>query len=403
MMRRNNKKNRILWLLNHTTLMEWEVPMLIDLGFEVFVPKHLPTGGNSRTATVTDFYDSTLTTPTDDLHQLNNINFYDEPFTKKTASLLNDHFETVISAFHFPGLYYLLRAFNGKIFMRAFGHAGALDYESATKHIPSNSLNVNSFSTTFARIGRLHANILSRLPGSNRIRYHNKVMHEMVRARKRIYLASGYEEIISHERKFLKARSVFLPLAVPQVMFDKANCWNGCDNRVLFICPNIDQIEYYKHIYLTFKKHLGDMPHCIAGKQSLSGVKIPATTRDPAILGYVPQETLDRLFRDCFCMFYHSQEPRHLHYHPIEAIVAGQPLIYLSGGLLESLGGIDQPGMCKNYAEAREKIKCLQQGDITLRDSIKSSQKKILGHFEPAYCSDVWKTNFLPLVRDKTR
>jgi len=48
---RANDRRRVLWILNHTTLMEWEVPMLLAEGFEVFVPKVLPVGPNGRTAT----------------------------------------------------------------------------------------------------------------------------------------------------------------------------------------------------------------------------------------------------------------------------------------------------------------------------------------------------------------
>jgi hypothetical protein len=56
-------KRRIIWNLNHTTLMEWEVPQLISMGFEVFIPKILPAGPSGRTAIVTHKYDSTLSIP----------------------------------------------------------------------------------------------------------------------------------------------------------------------------------------------------------------------------------------------------------------------------------------------------------------------------------------------------
>ena len=92
------RRKRVLWLLNHTTLMEWEVPMLLSCGFEVFVPKHLPVGPNGRTAKVTERFDTSLTIPAVDLEYLNNINFYDDPMSRHTARLINRHFGTVISA-----------------------------------------------------------------------------------------------------------------------------------------------------------------------------------------------------------------------------------------------------------------------------------------------------------------
>lgn len=394
-----NRNDRILWLLNHTTLLEWEVPMLISLGFEVFVPKQLPIGPNSRTARVTDRFDATLTIPVEELHKLNDVNFYDAAYSADTARLINRHFATAISASIFPGLYYLLRAFRGRIFMRAFGHAGAFDYESATATIPLESLDRASFAPWHTMAGRCLARFRSRLPGTHRLAFHNPVTHEMARVSHRLSLAAAYEEIIAHERPFLKHRSVFLPLALPASMFAAGDRWTGGEDRVLFICPNIDQIDYYRRIYLGFKEAFGDIPHWIAGRQDLNGVETPLSTQDPSILGYVSRERLDDLIGSCVCMFYHSQEPRHLHYHPLEAIVAGQPLIFMAGGLLESLGGAEQPGLCRDAAEAREKIERLRQGDVSLREAILTSQKRILRHFEPAYCEAVWRREFLPRVR----
>ena len=131
------RPRRVLWILNHTTLMEWEVPMLLAEGFEVFVPKVLPVGPNGRTATVTDVHDASLTIPAADLALLNTVNFYDQPLSGRTAATINRHFDVAIAASVFPGLHYLLRCFRGRIFMRAFGHAGDFDYESATATIPS--------------------------------------------------------------------------------------------------------------------------------------------------------------------------------------------------------------------------------------------------------------------------
>lgn len=393
------RARRILWLLNHTTLMEWEVPMLVDLGFEVFVPKVLPVGPNSRTARVTDAFDATLTIPETDLRHLNTLNLYDEPYSRDTADLLNRHFATAIAASMFPGLYYLLRAFGGRILMRAFGHAGDYDYESATATIPRAALDARSYSPWTAAPGRAWARFRSRLPGRDRLEFRNAATREMVRVGRRLHLAAAYEAIIAHERRFLRTRAVFLPLALPQSMFAAGDSWTGGEDRILFVCPNIDQIDYYRRIYLDFKQAFGDLPAWIAGRQDLNGVEAPLTTEDSSILGYVSRERLDALIRSCTCMFYHSREPRHLHYHPLEAIVAGQPLIFMAGGLLESLGGPDQPGLCRDHAEAREKIERLRRGDTALCTAIRSAQRSILRHFEPEACATVWRRNFLPLLR----
>lgn len=390
---------RILWILNHTTLMEWEVPMLLEQGFEVFVPKVLPVGPNGRTAMVTDAFDGSLSLPEEDLRELNCVNFYDAPLSQRTAELINRHFDAAITASIFPGLYYLMRAFEGRIFMRAFGHAGHFDYEGATDTVPVESLDESSYTPSSTWPTRLYSQLRQRLDGPRRIRSRNRVTNEMYRVRDRLHLAAAYPQIIDNERPFLQERSVYLPLALPESILSKSNTWAGGDDHVLFVCPNIDQIEYYRQIYLRFKKELGGIPHLIAGRQNLDGVETPTTTADPQILGFVSREELDRLMRECVCMFYHSQEPRHLHYHPLEAIVAGQPLIYMAHGLLEALGGHRQPGLCHTYAEAREKIERLRQGDTAFREALCEAQQSILEHFKPDYCEDVWRQNFLPLVQ----
>ena len=55
-------------------------------------------------------------------------------------------------------------------------------------------------------------------------------------------------------------------------------------------------------------------------------------------------------------MYYHSTEPDHIHYHPFEAVRAGMPLVFMAGGMLDRLGGIDLPGRSKPPKEARQKI-----------------------------------------------
>lgn len=396
--RRGGRPRRVLWILNHTTLMEWEVPMLLAEGFEVFVPKVLPVGPNGRTATVTDAYDGSLTIPARDLAFLNTVNFYDQPFSRHTAETINRHFDTAIAASVFPGLHYLLRCFSGRIFMRAFGHAGDFDYESATATIPFADLDSSSYTPLSSWPGRLVARLRNRLPLVDRPRCRNVVTTEMTRVRDRLHLAAAYRQIIDHERPFLRRRSVFMPLALPGSLLGGGAAWTGGEDRILFVCPNIDQIDYYRRIYLRFREELGTFPCWIAGRQDLHGVAAPLTTQDASILGYVPRERLDDLLRRCFCMFYHSQEPRHLHYHPLEAIAAGQPLVFMCGGLLESLGGGDQPGLCRSYAEARDKIARLRRGDLALQDAMRMRQREILVHFEPDRCGRAWRENFLPLV-----
>ena len=388
-------KPRILWILNHTTLMEWEVPMLMELGFEVYVPKHLPSGPNSRTASVTTKYDSSLSIPAKDLEYLNTLNFYEDPISKKTAEILNRHFNNCICAYIFPGLYYMLQSFTGRIFMRAFGHAGTIDYETATDTVPASSLR-DGYSKPLHRLQKKLLGINNRLVRFAGIHSKNPIMREMLLAKDRVFLAAAYREIIENEKPFLKNRSLYMPLALPESITNRAGSWKGGDPRVFFVCPNIDQIDYYRRIYQRFVEELGSFPYCIGGRQDLGQPAAEPETKDPNILGYIDRARYDELINTCSCMFYHSQEERHLHYHPLEAIVSGMPLVFMSGGLLEKCGGSDQPGLCRTYDQAREKINRLQSGDQAFRQSIQKSQTKILESFESEFCTEEWKKNFLP-------
>ena len=102
-------------------------------------------------------------------------------------------------------------------------------------------------------------------------------------------------------------------------------------------------------------------------------------------------------------MFYHSQEPRHLHYHPLEAMVAGQPVVFMSGGLLERLGGPQQTGMCTTYAEAREKIGRLLDGDVQLRSAILRDRVRIRDVFTDENCTKIWQENFVPIATGESQ
>jgi hypothetical protein len=397
-----NPKPRILWILNHTTLMEWEVPMLLELGFEVYVPKHLPSGPNSRTARVTTKYDSTLSIPKEDLEYLNTLNFYEHPMSKQTADVLNRYFANCICAYIFPGLYSMLQSFRGQIFMRAFGHAGTIDYEAATDTVPIATL-PEGYSTRWHRLAKRFLGMQRWIVKLAGIKSKNPIMREMFIARHRIFLAAAYQEIIDNERPFLQSRSLYMPLALPDSIMQHSGAWRGGNPRVFFVCPNIDQIDYYRQIYLRFVEELGCFPYWIGGRQELGGPEQEPVTKDPNILGYIDRARYDELINTCTCMFYHSQEERHLHYHPLEAVVSGMPLIFMGGGLLEKCGGSDQPGLCRTYEQAREKIRKLLAGDVSLRDRIRQAQRKIIEPFDSEYCKQQWRKNFLPHALGRVR
>ena len=87
------KAKRLLWIVNHKTLLPAEVPIFRDLGYEVFIPKIIPTHASYRSGTVTYDYNSSLSIPRRDLEILNSHAFYGEldlyrPWSPTVRSLL---------------------------------------------------------------------------------------------------------------------------------------------------------------------------------------------------------------------------------------------------------------------------------------------------------------------------
>ena len=82
------RKKRILWICNHVTLMDAEVPLLLELGFEVFVPKKFPKGSEFVSCVSKDIYDPSLTIPPEDLALLNTVDFYDDLFSDEVIDAM---------------------------------------------------------------------------------------------------------------------------------------------------------------------------------------------------------------------------------------------------------------------------------------------------------------------------
>jgi glycosyltransferase involved in cell wall biosynthesis len=205
-------------------------------------------------------------------------------------------------------------------------------------------------------------------------------------------LAASFATIPEIEDSLLKTRSVILPLGIPNAYIPDKFSWQGADKKVLFVCPRIaSHAFYYGKVYEEFKANLGNFPYLIAGYQ-------PIKVDDPNVIGFASDEVYRALFKDLALMFYHSREPRHLHYHPLEAIASGMPVIYMRGGLMEMFGGQEQPGACNNYHESHEKIQRILDGDTEFIKAIQKSQLEIIKPFKWEYCRNEWQKIFLGQV-----
>ena len=74
---------RLIWIVNHRTLLTAEVPILRELGFEVFIPKIIPADPGLRSLVTTDVYDAGLDLPAEALATLNAHHFYEDPGVRR--------------------------------------------------------------------------------------------------------------------------------------------------------------------------------------------------------------------------------------------------------------------------------------------------------------------------------
>lgn len=355
------RDQRIAWLISHTTLRDAEVPILRQLGYEVYTNKVLPTGEDYRSGSTDFSWDDDSTLPSDVLNAVNTHNFYQSELNDEISDTLNTYFGTIICAAYPLLLRQLAKWYRGRILVRVFGREHPLTY--------------GDYITQFAQ-GWLWRQLWS-------------IQH-------RFWVASCYEQIPPYEESFLRQRSVILPLALPNRNLRQRDLWVGGDRRVFFVCPSIHTApNYYGKIYSRFVEHFGDLPYVVGGAQ-------PIPVANPNVTGFLTEEQFTNYLVELRVMYYHSREPRHLHYHPLEAIAIGMPVVYLRGGLMEYYDTGDRAGACETEADAHEKLTRILNGDPELVAAIQTSQRTILKEFLPEYNLDAWTELFSGGVMDES-
>ena len=347
----NNKAKRVLWFCNHETLREFEVPLLRTLGYEVYLPKIFPQTEEYSSASLDTSYDASLTIPKEALDLLNKHDFYEKQMTDEIEEILNTYFSIAFFAFY-PNIFeQMVEGFLGKLVFRAFGREGSNGYSDL---IPL------FFSPVFTK--------------------------SLERIQDRFYFAHGYRSMLEVEDGIFYDRALYLPIGVSLSLFQHEDSWTGREGKLLFVCPRITSSPYYKNVYDDFKKSFSHIPHLIAGRQLFS-------LDDPVILGALSKTRYQELFQTSCVMFCHSQEQRQVHYHPLEAVVFGLPLVYMHNSMLGRLVQKKLPGACDTLEEAEVKIQRIMQGDASFIQEVKTSQKELLSCVHPTYCYEVWKKN----------
>lgn len=340
-------EKRVLWLFNHRTLMKSEVPILKELGYEIFIPKICP----FDVSIAVDWNeDKHLTIPEDKLEILNKTDFYNSRIPKFVMEIMNEYFDIVIFGVFPEPFKSLVLYFKGKLVFHPFGISNDSSYSQIILTYCGDWL-------------------MRRLEGVGN----------------RFWFAQSYENLSEVECDYFKSRAIYLPIGMRDTNIEDR--WNGEKNKILFICPRIKTNTYYNGIYEQFKKDFNGF------KYSIGGIQLINVNEDANVVGYLSDGEYQNFYPSHSCMFYHSQEKRHIHYHPFEAIKCGLPVIFMAGGLLDSLGGKDLPGRCKTIKEARRKCNRIIKGDIKFANRVRESQRILLDAMSYERCSNIWKSN----------
>jgi len=343
------RPRRIAWLLTHASLRSAEVPVLRSLGCEVWVQKAFPDAPGYRSCSADPRWDEGSTLPPDALADLNAFDFYTRPITPRIAGLLAEHFDLAVIDGNAPvKTREVLTHFPGPVLMRAFGMEDPVSYS------------------------RLHF-----------AEFHPGLARALLDNYGRFWFGAFYPEVIPHENELLRRRAFHLPICLPEGAWRREGTWEGGDGRVFFVCPSANDDVHCHAIYANFKHAFGDLPHVIAGRQDVP-------VNDPNVTGFLPGDEYGKLFRRVQVMYYHSQEPRHLHYHPLEAMTSGMPVVYLRGGLLEKYDTGSQAGACADEAEAHEKLRRVLAGDRPLIAAIRASQRTAVDKWRPETARTAW-------------
>jgi hypothetical protein len=345
-----DRHRRVIFVVNHKTLVPAEVPILRSLGYSVFIPKRVPNVPDYRSAVVEYGYDGELKIPDEALAILNLHHFYEREWSPTLTLILNSYFDVLVasvSAYTAP-LFEAVRKFSGGVVARVFGRENPARYTSL-----------------FEMSG--DATLLERV----------KAMGN------RFIFGQGFDNLSEIEDFRLADRARMLTVAVPEFVWKRRGSWTGGEQKVLLLCPNIRDSSYYGAIYSELKAAFGTLPHSIFGRQNIH-------PGDAAVLPYMTDTELLDLYGRAMVFAYPSIEPRHVHYSPIEAMIVGTPVLYRRGGMLDHLAGRRLPGCCDSNEEMREKTWQLLSGDKKLQSAIQKSQEKITEKFSTDLAQREW-------------
>ena len=339
-----SKLNSCLWLINHETLRNWEIPLLQRAGFTtIYTPQAISQAPGFTSGTVAPLEVDGSRIPARDLAILGAQDWYTK-VDERASVVASRYFACAFVIADPRQVITVLKGFSGVVIIRLFGMDGNRTYSD-----------LFTFSLSPHELSYFHRNL------------------------NRIIFASGYEELLPSEEKWIVDHSIFLPIGLPA---NKGGDFLGSKKDILAVIPRIEPESYYEQSFLKHTKMLRKANLKVAGRQHL-------TFEDKRILGSLGRADFEGLLTNCRAMIYASREKKHLHYHPLEAMQIGMPVVYFRDTLLHSVMQRSSLGSVKTNREARTLVrKMIKDRELALK--IGAGQRELVLRMESQELHDAF-------------
>ncbi|WP_372400720.1 hypothetical protein ABMY26_35835 (plasmid) [Azospirillum sp. HJ39] len=334
-------KGRIFWLGAHKLLVGTELARLRALGYEVFNPPYLSHVSDQSVAATWDQSQPT-TLPPEIFDKLSKYNFFYNSISPEIAEILNTYFDAVVVTIVARWMSEIVRVYDGTCIYRAYGQTHLLAEE-------------------FELCG----------------------VRPLIESRDNFHFCPHADETMEQEADWLRNRGTVIPYCLSEDIFQHRGIWDASTDRndsILVTAPNILGNPFHRAHYdfLTEFFHQKHFKYC--------GVQL-IDIDDDHVPGSLDRKTQLRMFADASGYLYTYRDPRVCYLPPVEMIVLGGPVAYLSGSLLARYIGKGAPGEAASVMGAHRIVDSFRAKDRVFIDEVRQSQKHVATLYDPAH---VW-------------
>jgi len=344
---------RIFWFGAHKLLVNTELARLRHLGFEVFNPPYLSQVLDQSAVTTWD-RDQRSTLPPDVFEALSEYDYFYRSIDPEIVDLINTHFDAVVVTIVARWATEFLRFFKGPILYRTYGQTALVS---------------DNFEACGGRA------LIEQHPNFH-FMPHDALTGEA-------------------EADWLRQRMTVVPYCLSDDIFANRGTWmgDGVAGEILVTAPNILGNVFHRSHYDFLKEFFYHDHFRFMGVQPLGRMV------DPQVVGSLHRSEQLAMFRRAAGSFYSYRDPRVCYLPPVEMMVFGGPVIYLSGSLLAAYIGRDGPGEAGSITEARRKCAWLRAPEERrFVDEVQTAQAGVVDRYDPALVWPVFDAVMLRLL-----